>query len=188
MLVMVNDPHEIDDESAERTRTITWEDPMLLLRHGRRLSGTELFEKMRRGEIPQPPFSQLIGLEVFDCAEGRFAMTLLPREYHYNPMGCVHGGILATLLDSVMSAAVHTALPAGRGYLTLGININFLKPIYERTGEVMAEGKLVSMRRQVATAEGRIVDLQGNVCATGSATCLILEMPSRMPGSGNSGG
>jgi uncharacterized protein (TIGR00369 family) len=85
-----------------------------------------------------------------------------------------------------MSAAVHTALPVGRGYLTLGINISFLKPIYEHTGEVMAEGKLVSLRRQVATAEGRIVDLKGEICATGTASCLIFEMPGKA-GPNNSG-
>jgi uncharacterized protein (TIGR00369 family) len=164
-----------------RVHTVTWDDPLLLMRHGRKLSGAELFDKIRRGEIPQPPFSQLIGLEVFDSGEGRFAMTLLPREFHYNPMGCVHGGILATLLDTVMSAAVHTGLPAGRGYMTLGINISFLKPVYEHTGEVMAEGKLVSMRRQVATAEGGVVDLKGDLCATGTATCLIFELPAKKP-------
>jgi uncharacterized protein (TIGR00369 family) len=180
---MMSDP----DEPEERSRTFTWDDPLLLMRQGRKLSGAELFEKIRRGEIPQPPFSQLIGLEVFDSGDGRFAMTLLPREFHYNPMGCVHGGILSTLLDTVMSAAVHTALPAGRGYLTLGININFLKPIYEHTGEVMAEGKLVSMRRQVATAEGRIVDPKGDLCATGTASCLIFDMPARKAETGNSG-
>jgi uncharacterized protein (TIGR00369 family) len=187
MLLRVNDPHAPDDDSVDRIHTVTWDDPLLLMRHGRKLSGTELFEKIRKGEIPPPPFSQLIGIEVFDSGEGRFAMTLLPREFHYNPMGCVHGGILSTLLDSVMSAAVHTGLPAGRGYMTLGININFLKPVYEHTGEVMAEGKLVSMRRQVATAEGRIVDLKGDICATGTATCLIFELPAKKPSPGNSG-
>jgi len=81
------------------------------------------------------------------------------------------------LLDSVMSAAVHSALPPGKGYLTLGININFLKPVYEHTGEIMAQGTVVSIRRQVAVAEGRIVDPKGDICATGSATCMVFDMP-----------
>lgn len=143
------------------------------------MSGSELFDKMRRGEIPEPPFARLLGIELFDAGEGRFTMTLLPQECHYNPMGCVHGGILTTLLDSVMSAAVHTSLEAGQRYLTLGINVNFLKPVFERTGEVMAEGKLVSLRRLVAIAEGRIVDARGEVCATGTATCMVLDGPAR---------
>src|SRR6266852_4972971 len=139
------------DETATRSRVVTWEDPDSAKHHLRRISGTELFDRMRRGEIPEPPFARLLGIELFDAGEGRFTMTLLPQEFHYNPMGCVHGGILTTLLDSVMSAAVHTALPAGKGYLTLGLNVTFLKPVYEHTGDVMAEGKVVTCRRQVAT-------------------------------------
>lgn len=175
----MNDPREPDETVAERSRTFTWDDPTPAMRQGRKVSGAELFEKMRLGEIPHAPFAKLIGLEVFDAGEGRFVMTLMPQEFHYNPMGCVHGGILSTLLDTVMSAAVHTALPAGWAYLTLGINVTFLKPVYEHTGEVMAEGKLVAMRRQVATAEGRIVDLKGDLCATGTASCLIFDRTVR---------
>lgn len=166
-----------DDKQQERSRTFTWEDPSDALREGRKVSGSELFEKMRLGEVAQPPYTKLLGIELFDAGDGRFAMTLLPEEFHYNPMGCVHGGILSTLLDSVMSAAVHTALPAGSGYLTVSINITFLKPVYEHTGEVMAEGTLVSLRRQIATAEGRIVDMKGDVCATGTAICMVFERP-----------
>jgi uncharacterized protein (TIGR00369 family) len=168
-----------DEPAPDRTRIVTWEDPETARQHGRRMSGSELFDKMRRGEIPEPPFARLLGIELFDAAEGHITMTLTPQEVHYNPMGCVHGGILTTLLDSVMSAAVHTALPAGRGYLTLNLNVNFLKPVYEHTGEIMAVGKVVSLRRQVATAEGRIVNVRGEICATGTASCIVFEMPGR---------
>ncbi|HKW99303.1 MAG TPA: PaaI family thioesterase [Bryobacteraceae bacterium] len=170
-----------DDPPPERSRTFTWEDPSPVARQARRMAGSDLFDKMRRGDLPEPPFARLLGMDLFDAGEGRFTMTLQPQEFHYNPMGCVHGGILSTLLDSVMSAAVHTTLPAGQGYLTLGININFLKPVYEHTGEIMAEGKVVSSGRQVATAEGRIVDARGAVYATGTATCLIFETGRREP-------
>lgn len=90
-------------------------------------------------------------------------------------MGCVHGGILTTLLGSVMTAAVQTALPLGKGCMTLQISVNFLKPVFVRTGEVMAEGTLVSIGRQVATAEGRIIGVDGSVYATGTTTCLVME-------------
>jgi uncharacterized protein (TIGR00369 family) len=162
-------------DDPERVRIVTWDDPTEARQKGRRMSGAELFDKMRRGEIPEPPFARLMGIEVFDVGNGNVTMTLPPKEFHYNPMGCVHGGILTTLLDSVMSAAVHTALPAGKGYLTLSLNINFLKPVYEHTGEVMAQGAVVSLRRQVATAEGRIVDVKGDLCATGTATCMLFD-------------
>ena len=166
------------ENPPDRTRTITWEDPTDAARKARRLSGSEFFDKMRRGEISAPPFASLLGIEVFDAGEGRFVMTLEPQECHYNPMGCVHGGILATLLDSVMSAAVHTALPSGRGYITLEIKVNFLKPVYEHTGLIMAEGSVVSCGRQVATAEGKIINEREEVHATGTATCLVFETPT----------
>ncbi len=164
-----------DEPIPERRRTVTWDDPKPAARQARKVSGSDFFDAMRRGRIPEPPFGKLLGLDVFDAGDGRFVMTLQPREFHYNPMGCVHGGILSTLLDSVMSAAVHTALPAGKGYLTLEIKVNFIRAVFEHTGEVMAEGKVVSLGRKVATAEGRITDVEGRICATGTATCLIFE-------------
>jgi len=166
-----------EPKKKKRSRTFTWDDPSEVVREGRRVSGAELFDKMRRGTIPPPPFAKLLGIEVFDSGEGRFTMTLLPQEFHYNPMGCVHGGILSTLLDSVMSAAVHTALPAGSKYLTANINVTFLRPIYEQTGEVLAEGRVIAIRNQLATAEGKIIDGKGNLCATGTAVCMIQDRP-----------
>lgn len=162
-----------DDPPPDRTRTITWSDPAEHIGQGRELSGTELYEKMRRGEIPMPPFAQLIGIDVFDTGDGRARMTLAPQEFHYNPMGCVHGGILSTLLDTVMGTAIHTALSAGQGYLTLSLNVAFLKPVFEHTGEIMAEGIVVSITRGVATAEGRITNPRGEIVATGTAICLL---------------
>lgn len=170
------------ESPPERSKTVTWDDPKVARRHARKLSGAEFFDRMRRGEIPEPPFGRLLGIDLFDAGEGRFVMTLQPQEVHYNPMGCVHGGILATLLDSVMSAAVHTSLPAGRGYLTLEIKVNFLKPVFEVTGEIIAEGNVVSCGRQVATAEGKIMDARGVVHATGSATCLVFDTATGPPG------
>jgi uncharacterized protein (TIGR00369 family) len=162
-----------EEPMPERSRTIKWSDPSDSVRQGRKLSGTELFEKMRKGEIAAPPLAELLGIEVFDTGNGRVQMTLAPQEFHYNPMGCVHGGILSTLLDTVMGAAIHTALTAGQGYLTLSLNVTFLRPVFEHTGEIMAEGVVVSVTRGVATAEGRITNVRGELCATGTAICLI---------------
>lgn len=159
-------------------RTIQWDDPRPTARKAREMSGAEFFDQMRRGKISAPPFVHLLGMEVFDAGEGRFTMTLDPQECHYNPMGSVHGGVLSTLLDSVMSAAVHTALPAGKGYMTLEIKVNFIRPVFVNTGLVMAEGTVVSCGRHVATAEGKITDVSGRLCSTGTATCLVFDIPS----------
>ncbi len=170
-----------DDFQSERSKHVTWDDPSAARRQARKMSGSEFFKAMRRGEIPEPPFGKLLGMDLFDIGEGTFTMTLQPQECHYNPMGCVHGGILATILDSVMSASVHTALPAGKGYMTLEIKVSFLKPVFEHTGEVMAEGKVISCGSQVATAEGRLTDVNGTIYATGSTTCLVYDLSNSKP-------
>jgi uncharacterized protein (TIGR00369 family) len=174
-------------EPTVRRLTIEWEDQKGVSREARRMSGMEFFEAMRRGKLPKPPFTQLLGIDLFDAGDGTFRMSMSPQECHYNPMGCVHGGILATLLDSVMSGAVHTCLPAGRAYLTIEFKVNFLRPVFEQSGEIMAEGQVASRGHQIATADGRIVDSLGELCATGSATCLVFDSkipPSRLKVSG----
>jgi uncharacterized protein (TIGR00369 family) len=173
-----------DDREPERSKLVTWDDPRAAAREARHLSGADFFDKMRRGKLPEPPFGKLLGIDLFDAGDGHFRMSLQPQEVHYNPMGCVHGGILATLLDSVMSAAVHTALPAGRGYLTTEIQVRFLKPVFESTGEIMAEGRLVSYEGNRATAEGRIIDARHVVHATATATCAVFNTHRRRDSSG----
>jgi uncharacterized protein (TIGR00369 family) len=164
-----------DDQPPERVKTVKWDDPRAAAREARRMSGADFFDAMRRGKLPEPPFGKLLGIDLFDAGDGTFKMSLQPQEVHYNPMGCVHGGILATLLDSVMSAAVHTALPAGRGYLTTEINVRFLRPVFQSTGEIMAEGRLVSCDGDRATAEGTIIDSRHVVHATATATCAVFR-------------
>lgn len=165
----------------ERRKIITWDDPRAAAREVRRMSGADFFDAMRRGRIPEPPFGKLLGIDLFDAGEGHFMMSLQPDEVHYNPMGCVHGGILATLLDSVMSAAVHTALPAGRSYLTTALEVKFLRPVFQATGEIMAEGHLVSCEGNVATAEGQIFDSRENLYARATATCRVFDSQQPRP-------
>lgn len=168
-----------EDPNQNRIRTITWDDPREAIRRIRELSGVQFLDEMRRGRLPQPPFGKLLGMDMFYAGEGRVIMTLQPHEVHYNPMGCVHGGILSTLLDSVMSAAVHTALPAGTGYLTREITITFHRAVYERTGEILADGRIVSVEGRRATAEGRIIASDDKVYASGKATCVVFDQAGR---------
>ncbi len=164
-----------DDTGTPRIRTIIWDDPKETIRRVREMSGADFFDQMRRGRLPEPPFGKLLGIDMFYAGEGRVIMTLQPQEVHYNPMGCVHGGILATLLDSVMSAAVHTALPMGTGYLTREITITFHRPVFDRTGEIMADGQVASIEGKVAMAEGRITAADDRVYASGRATCAVFH-------------
>jgi uncharacterized protein (TIGR00369 family) len=104
-------------------------------------------------------------------------MRMIPAEYHYNPLGSVHGGILATLLDSVMGCAVHSTLPKGRGYTSLEIKVNYVRAVTGESGELSAEGRMVHGGRRSAVAEGRVVDAKGRLCATASTTCLVFDLP-----------
>jgi uncharacterized protein (TIGR00369 family) len=104
-------------------------------------------------------------------------MALDPAEFHYNPLSTVHGGVAATILDSVMACAVQSTLPAGRGYTTLEIKVNYVRAITAATGRLRAEGKIIHVGRQVGTAEGRLVDAEGRLYVHGTTTCLAFAMP-----------
>lgn len=166
-----------DRPKAERTLTISWQDPLPTSRVGRTMAGREYLEAILRGELPHPPISRLVGFEFTLVAEGRVVITLAPGEQHYNPLGTVHGGIAATVLDSVMGCAVHSTLPRGRAFTTLEIKVNYLRAMSAQTGLVRAEGTVIHAGRQTAMAEGRIVDGAGRVYAAGTTTCLLFDIP-----------
>ncbi len=161
--------------NAERTRTITWEDPMEGAKKGRTMSGLEYMRAMKNGEIPPAPIGVLMNMGVAEVEEGRVVFTVEPAEYHYNPIGTVHGGLAATLLDSVLGCAIHTMLPAGVGYTTLEIKVNYIRSMTRDTGTVYSEGKVIYKGGRIATAEGRITDASGKLYAHATTTCIILR-------------
>jgi uncharacterized protein (TIGR00369 family) len=118
-----------------------------------------------------------VGLPIAEVGPGRFVMRLTPAEYHCNPIGTMHGGILATLLDSVMGCAVHSTLPKGRAYTSLEIKVNYVRAVTGGSGELSAEGRIVHGGRRSAVAEGKVVDANGRLCATASTTCLVFDLP-----------
>lgn len=162
-------------EESERKRTVSWEEPRPLAEAGRRLSGLEFLQRIQAGELPAPPISVLLNFALLEVREGHAVFGVVPEEYHYNPIGVVHGGLAATLLDSAMGCAVQSKLPAGSGYTTLEMKVNFIRAMTSVTGQVRCEGKLVHLGRTTATAEGRIVDEAGKLYAHGTTTCLILR-------------
>jgi uncharacterized protein (TIGR00369 family) len=166
-----------DATAAERRKTVSWRDPAPAMRESFELTGLGYLEAMRDGRLPVPPAAALIGIVVAEVEEGRVSMRLAPSEEHYNPLGLVHGGIIATLLDSVMGCAAHSTLPARRGYTTLEIKVNYLRPVTVATGEVTAEGRVVAGRRS-AVAEARLIDAAGRLYATASTTCLFVDPPA----------
>jgi uncharacterized protein (TIGR00369 family) len=129
------------------------------------------------GELPEPPIMQTV--EPFDCmAEpGVIVIHSVPGMRHYNPIGSVHGGYAATLLDSAMGLAVHSKLPVGTGYTTLEFKISFIRGMTHETGTVRTEGRTLHVGRRTATAEARIVDAKGRLLAHATTTCLVFEIP-----------
>jgi uncharacterized protein (TIGR00369 family) len=164
-----------DGGKTGRTLAVSWEDPRALAEAGRGLSGLEYLRKIAAGELPRPPISALMNFGLVELGEGYAVFGVEPAEYHYNPIGVVHGGLAATLLDSAMGCAVHTALPAGAGYTTLEIKVNFIRPMTAETGPVRCEAKLVHLGGRTATAEGRVVGGDGKLYAHGTTTCLVFR-------------
>ena len=139
------------------------------------MSGFEFLQKIVAGELPPPPIASLMDFQIVELAEGRAVFAVDPAEYHYNPIGVVHGGLAATLLNSAMGCAVHSMLPAGTGYTTLELKVNFIRAMTAETGRVRAEGKLIHLGGRTATAEGRVIDESGKLYAHATTTCLILR-------------
>lgn len=164
-----------DMKKVERTLTVSWEDPRAAAEAGRALSGLEYLQKIVAGELPRPPISALMNFGLVELSEGYAVFDVVPEEYHYNPIGVVHGGLAATLLDSAMGCAVHSTLPAGAGYTTLEFKVNFVRAITVETGRVRCEAKLIHIGGRTATAEGRILDEDGKLYAHATTTCLIFR-------------
>jgi uncharacterized protein (TIGR00369 family) len=140
------------------------------------LSGLQLLTEIMEGKLPAPPIQRAFDFRIVRIEQGYAVFSGTPRFEYYNPLGSVHGGYTATLLDSCMACAVHSMLEAGYSYTTLEIKINYVRAITSDTGEVRAEGRVISSGKRIATAEGRLFDLAGKLYAHGTTTCLILSL------------
>src|SRR3982075_2542327 len=152
----------------DRSRTITWGDPSVAAQAELTLTGLEYMRSFADGRLPRPPIASTMGREAAEFDTGRAVFTCEPAEYHYNPIGVVHGGLAATLLDSAMSCAVHTTLAVGERYTTFELKVNFVRAITVATGRIRAEGTVVHRGGTIATAEGRLVgERDGKLLAHG---------------------
>jgi uncharacterized protein (TIGR00369 family) len=142
------------------------------------MPGIDFVRAIFAGRLPEPPIMQ--NVEPFDCiAEpGIVVINSIPGFRHYNPIGSVHGGYAAILLDSAMGLAVQSMLPAGTGYTTLEFKISFIRGMSKDTGAVRSEGRTLNVGRRAATAEARITDASGRLLAHATTTCLVFEIPT----------
>ncbi len=165
--------------SRDRTRTFTWDDPMPVARASATMSGLEVLQSIRDGTLPTPPITRLMEMRLAEVSEGRAVFVAEAHEYLYNPIGSVHGGFAATLLDSAMGCAINTLLPSRTGYTTLELKVNYIRPITLETGEMRAEGHAIHVGARVATAEGRVTDAAGKLYAHATTTCLVMRARER---------
>src|SRR6185295_12927402 len=156
-----------------RERTVAWHDPVAAAASGRGLSGLEHLQAIVAGDIPPPPIAALLGFELVAVDEGRAVFAVYPGEYHYNPIGVVHGGLAATVLDSAMACAVHSTLPAGTRYTTLEFKVNLVRALTADVGRLRAVAEVMHGEGRIATAQARLVDDSGTLYAHATETCLL---------------
>ncbi len=143
----------------------------------RAMSGLEFIRGIAEGRWPRPPISALLGFSITEVEAGRVVFAGTPSAEHVNPMGTVHGGYIATLLDSCMTCAIQSLAEPGFGSTTLELKVNFVRAVAADVGIVSAEGKVIHAGRQIGTAEGRLVDAGGRLLAHATTTCMTFKLP-----------
>lgn len=161
---------------AARSRTIEWDDPTITASAVGERSGLEFLREILAGRLPSPPIAATLGFELEEVDHGRAVFALAPGEEHYNPIGSVHGGVYATLLDSATGCAVQSILPPGTGYTSLDLSVKFLRPVTVDTGKVRAVGTVVTSGRRTALAQAELLDSTDRLLAHATSTCLIFPV------------
>ncbi|PWT75979.1 MAG: PaaI family thioesterase [Proteobacteria bacterium] len=141
-------------------------------------SGAQFLDAVGNGELPTPPIGHTLDFWPVEWEPGRIVFQGMPAMAHYNPIGSVHGGWIATLLDSAVGCAVHSVLPAGKGYTTVELKVNFVRAVTADVGPLRAEGKVIHVGAQIGTAEARLFDARGKLYAHATTTCLVFRLPA----------
>ena len=159
-----------------RSRTHSWHDPIEGSKKGLQLSGLDYLKAMSAGKLPFPPLMSTLDFKIGEITPGAVSFQMKPKEFHYNPLGGVHGGVITSLLDSAMGCSLQTLLPKGTGYTTLELKVNFVRPINIKTGNLVCKGRVINSGSKVALTEAQIIDERGKILAHGTSTCLLLQL------------
>ena len=162
---------------TDRERTYRWDDPAPTLAALRGATGIDVLKRMMAGELPAPPILSTLGADAASFEYGECSFSMVPQEFHFNPLGSVHGGVIATLLDSAAGCAVHSVLAAGEGYTSVDLTTKYLRPVTVSTGTVTATGTVLSRGSRTALAQAQLVDDAGRLLAHATSTCLIFPIP-----------
>ncbi|MGW1501884.1 PaaI family thioesterase [Streptomyces mirabilis] len=159
-----------------RSRTYDWEDPAVSAAAVGQYSGLDFLREVQAGRLPAAPIAATLGMTLEEVEHGRVVFALVPGEEHYNPIGSVHGGVYATLLDSAAGCAVQSVLPQGMGYTSLDLNVKFLRPVTVDTGKVRAVGTVLNSGRRTALAQAELFDSGNRLLAHTTSSCLLFPV------------
>jgi uncharacterized protein (TIGR00369 family) len=165
----------------DRTRTFSWQDPYVTSAAAEGRTGLEFLQALIAGKVPPPPIALALDFTLVAASEGFARFEGNAAEFHYNPIGVVHGGIACTLLDSAMGCAVMSTLDAKHAYTTVQLNVNLTRPISRDTGRMIAEARIVHRGGRIATADGRLTDGAGKLLAHATTTCMIFPRAGNKP-------
>ncbi|MGV9499401.1 PaaI family thioesterase [Streptomyces sp. NPDC003642] len=161
-----------------RSRTFDWEDPRVSAGAVARHSGLAFLREILDGRLPAPPIARALGFTLEEAEHGRAVFALVPGEEHYNPIGSVHGGVYATLLDSAAGCAVQSALPLGTAYTSIDLNVKFLRPVTVDSGKIRAVGTILNLGRRTALAQAELRDSDDRLLAHATSSCMLFPVPA----------
>lgn len=162
-------------KTNNRERTFQWENPMEGAKQALQMSGLAYLQAMSDGQIPFPPLLHTLDFKPTLLEKGKVIFSFQPQEFHYNPIGSVHGGVISAILDSAMGCTLHSILEAGTGYTTLELKVNFLKAVTTKNEELHAVGKIIHAGGRTALVEAQLIDNNNTVYAHGVSTCMIFK-------------
>lgn len=162
-------------QARTRERTFTWADPVDIAQKIQSLPGRQWLQGIKDGSVPAPPAAALMGIEVERVDDDEIVFSLQPAEFHYNPAGTVHGGVLTTLADTAMTTAIIAKLPPGAWAPTIELKVNFIRPVTEATGRIYGVGRVIHVGGTTAVAEAHIVDADGRLLAHATTTSAIKQ-------------
>jgi uncharacterized protein (TIGR00369 family) len=159
----------------QRQRSYEWQDPAISAAVAPTMAGIDFFRALLDGGLPVPPIAATLGFTMVAADPGRVVFEITPAEFHYNPIGSVHGGVYATMCDSACGCAVHSMLPKGAYYTSQDLSVKFLRPITGSTGPLQCEGTVIHLGSRTALAQARLTDAQGKLYAHATSSCLIFR-------------
>jgi uncharacterized protein (TIGR00369 family) len=163
------------DLRGERSRTYEWDDPAISAAAARELDGVAFLTALLAGSLPAPPVARTLDFAPVTVQPGSVVFEFTPAEFHYNPIGSVHGGVLSTLCDSACGCAVQSMLPAGTYYTSLDLSVKFLRPVSSGTGRMTCAGTVTHLGGRSALAEARLTDAAGKLYAHATSSCMIFR-------------